>query len=199
MKKLYILVLAAMLSACGNDVKKQQPAEPASAAQQASAAQVKSALCGQTMDITAEQLLGNLDKGLRSTGASPAIRDQKLTANNCGYLLEMAMDYGTIRLELNEQQKVRNLGVGYRNIAGNEGLTKNLNNAFAAVQTAVSVNGTAKSGETELGQKLFKTLGNLVVDHKNSGSGTQDIDFEGKRYTVGVEGPAVAIVVREIP
>lgn len=198
MKKVWISVLTVMaLVGCG----RQAETEPTQVQpkQEITAEQAKSALCGQPMDITAEQLLINLDQGLRSTKAPTAIRDQKLTANDCGYTLDMVMDYGNVRLELDNQQKVRNLGVGYENIASQEALLKNMNNSFAALQTAVSVNGTKKFGETELGKNLFKALSDLIIEHKNVGSGTQDIDFDGKRYTVAVDGKTVAIIVRKIP
>lgn len=119
---------------------------------------------------------------------------------DCGYTLDMAMTYGTIRLELDEQQKVRNLAVGYQNISGQEGLLKNMNNALASLQTVMSVNGSTKFGETELGKKLFTTLTDLMAENKNSvGAATKDVDFDGKRYTVGIEGRTVAIVVWKIP
>lgn len=198
MKK-YLMGIAVglALAACGQQQSETAPAQPK---QEMTAEQAKYVLCGQALDLTAEQLLKNMDEGLRATKASPAILDQKLTANDCGYTLEMAMTYGAIRLELDEQQKVRNLAVGYQNISGQEGLLKNMNNALASVQTVMSINGSAKFGETELGKKLFTTLIDLMAENKNSaGAATKDVDFDGKRYTVGIEGRTVAIVVRKIP
>lgn len=196
MKKILMgLSVSLLLAACG-----QQPAAEAPKQISASeAALVKSAICGPSMDITMEQLLTNLDQGLRATGASPAVLDKKLSSNDCGYLLEMDMDYGKIRMEIDDQKRVRNLGVGYENLIGQEHMLKNATNAFASIQTAMSATGSTKWGETELGKTLFKTLGDLVIEHKNAGSDTKQLDVDGKRYIVGVEGAAVLVIVQALP
>lgn len=191
MKKIFAVSLVALaLAACGQ----QASNDPAASQPQAAAVQNNAALCHEPMDIQLEQLLLNMDAGLKSTGASSSIRDQNIKTDSCGYQINMMMDFGLVQIHVNEQQQVLSLGAGYENSAD---VISNTKNAFAAMQVLAAPFGKDKAMQTEAGKKVLETATQILNTSANSHSASQSFNYDGNLYTITKEGTAMVFVVRK--
>lgn len=192
MKKIFgVSLIALALAGCG-----QQKTEPPEQQPQTTVVQNTAKACYEPMGIQAEQLLLNMDAGLKATGASSVIRDQNIKADGCGYQINMMMDFGLVQVHIDEQQQVLSLGAGYENGADVIGNTKK---AFAAMQVLGSLFGSGKIMETEVGKKVLETATQILNTSANSNSASQSFEYGGNLYTVTKEGTAMVFVVRKQP
>lgn len=193
MSKQWAVFLAVILAACGG-----QKTDPARQPEQTNVIQEQPKqavnLCPQSMGVTAEKLLLNIDSGLKATNAPVGILDKNVVQNECGYQVTMETEFGAVFIQLNPKQDVLSVSAGYENKSD---LAKNARNMLAVIQTVISTEGRAKLGETEIGNALYKTIIDTMLAAKESGAASKDIEYGGNRYTVNVEGSAVAVVARK--
>lgn len=197
MKMVYALALAVVLAGCGQGQSTQGQSASEQAPPAATASQAESKpFCPEPMAINAEQYFMNLDTSLKAINQPAQVKDKKIDANDCGYQLVMLMEYGAIQMQLDAEQKLLNLGVGYENTQQNP--ADNLNSLFGVIQSIVALHGTEKMGESKVGTLLFKTVTETMEAAVNgSGTATKDVELDGFLYTVAVEGKAVAILARK--
>ena len=187
--KAYVWVLAAfMLAACG------QKTEEAKQPQGVTAEALKAAICPQPMGISVEKLLLNMDAGLKNNGVSSQIVDQKIQATECGYQINMVLDFGSVQVMTDEQQQVVSLGAGFDNGAD---VVANLKSSLAVMQVLNAPIGSGKVLETEAGKKLMEVATQVNVDAAKAGEASQDFEYGDNLYTVAKDGKTLAMVVRK--
>ena len=185
MKLILALVLACTLAACGS----QETAAKQEAAPQQETAPQQAAICAEPMGISVEKLLLNIDAGLKGIGAPSTVQSKK--ENECGYQIVMMTDFGATQVETNPQQEVLKLLTATQ-------LNSDLSNLFASIQTITAIDGTEKMGQTEIGDLLFKTIGDMVPEVKQSGNASKDFEYKGKYYSIMIEGNNLVMLVRKI-
>lgn len=175
------LVLACTLAACGSQ---ETAAKQETAPQQA-------AICAEPMGISVEKLLLNIDAGLKGIGAPSAVQSKNIEENECGYQIVMMTDFGAIQVATNPQQEVLRLSTATQ-------LNSDLSNLFATIQTITAIDGTEKMGQTEIGNLLVKTIGDMASEVKQSGNASKDFEYKGKYYSIMIEGNNLVMLVRKI-
>lgn len=181
MKLMLTLVLACTLAACGSQ---ETAAKQETAPQQA-------AICAEPMGISVEKLLLNIDAGLKGIGAPSAVQSKNIEENECGYQIVMMTDFGAIQVATNPQQEVLRLSTATQ-------LNSDLSNLFATIQTITAIDGTEKMGQTEIGNLLVKTIGDMASEVKQSGNASKDFEYKGKYYSIMIEGNNLVMLVRKI-
>lgn len=187
MKLMLALVLACTLAACGS----QEIAAKQEAAPQQETAPQQAAICAEPMGISVEKLLLNIDAGLKSIGAPSTVQSKNIEENECGYQIVMMTDFGAIQVGTNPQQEVLRLSTATQ-------LNSDLSNLFATIQTITAIDGTEKMGQTEIGNLLVKTIGDMAPEVKQSGNASKDFEYKGKYYSIMIEGNNLVMLVRKI-
>ena len=181
MKLMLALVLACTLAACGSqEIAAKQEAAPQQAA-----------ICAEPIGISVEKLLLNIDAGLKGIGAPSTVQSKNIEENECGYQIVMMTDFGAIQVGTNPQQEVLRLSTATQ-------LNSDLSNLFATIQTITAIDGTENMGQTEIGNLLVKTIGDMAPEVKQSGNASKDFEYKGKYYSIMIEGNNLVMLVRKI-
>lgn len=190
MKKILIAaLLMASLTACGKK-EATAPVPEAPKSQAASAAN----LCPESMGVSGETVILNIEKNLKSMNNSTKVIDKSVTKNECGSAMVMQTKDYVIQMILDNQNQLLQFGVGYEEP---NDVTANAVKLLGAIQVIVSPVSTTPAGEMDEGKKLAFIAMEAIQESKKTGASSRTFDFEQRRYTINMENKAVAIVVRK--
>ena len=104
------------------------------------------------------------------------------------------MERGEIKFLIDEKMGLLSVASGFEL---SKDLTTNTDRMLSTIQSIVALHGTAKLGESPLGQKLLEVIADTIYASKTQGNVINSFDMDGFTYLIACDGTSVAVLARK--
>ena len=191
-KLLYGVLIALGLAACGGQEQQPQAVSQVPTASAASSESVTN--CPLPMGIAAGQWLQSLDASFKAARMPTAVKNRSAEKEECGLSVNMSMERGEIKFLIDEKMGLLSVASGFEL---SKDLTTNTDRMLSTIQSIVALHGTAKLGESPLGQKLLEVIADTIYASKTQGNVINSFDMDGFTYLIACDGTSVAVLARK--